>query len=222
MSQSIKFIHQVYDVKYNSTKKLNIPVQLYQYHVDKIILEYYNKCVIVSATCPEINDKFAIKCIPIQFAQSDRKEAQIMKKLNHPNIIKYQNDFNYPEKNPRFFAIVMNRAVSDLFDYMDNNEAPFKEKLICRIMRQSLNAVNYLHEMRICHRDLKPDNILLMQEVKQGVDIAISDFGLSDTFPSDPFCSKCIGSLQYAAPELLEIVDGRLNFKKEESMCLYI
>lgn len=224
MSQYPKYIHEVYKVEFPSTIEMKIPIQLNQYKVDKIIIEYNYKCVVVSATSPDTSDKLAIKCIPIDLAGEDRKEVELMKLLSHPNIIKYIEDFYYPTKNPRFFAIVMPRAISDLLDYL-NTSGPFKEALICQIMRQSLNAINYLHANHIWHRDVKLDNILVLSEERRGVKVSIIDFGLSDIFDSETYQGKCTGTKQYAAPELLCIKQVKrrkmLDFK-DIGECLYI
>ena len=142
-----------------------------------------------------------------------------MQDIDHPNIIKYIESFIYPEKNPRFFAIVMPRAINDLTHYILGRE-PLEERLICKIMKQILNAVNYLHQNKIWHRDIKPDNILVMKETYDGLEVALADFGCADVIVTETYNGIIFGTLQYAAPELVKREKDHLSFKKIGE-CMY-
>lgn len=211
-------INKEFNIKYANAKKMMIPKELGRYTLQKLIMQS-PKCVVVSSIFPGTTEKVAIKCIPIEIFKKIAKEDDIMKQINHPNIIKYYDSFMYPNQNPRFFAIVMARGVDDLYNYVERN-GPLPEEIVCQIMRQALNAVSYLHSNQIWHRDLKLDNILLMEEARNGFKIAITDFGLSDNFNCDEYTGKCCGTLEYAAPELVQNLYGGLCFKLS-AVCLY-
>lgn len=72
---------------------------------------------------------------------------------------------------------------------------------LCRLSKEILLGVMYIHSKKVVHCDLKPDNILLSDEGR----IKISDFGLSTTTKSviDRYRSDS-GSYSHIAPELLD------------------
>lgn len=215
---SEQYINEIFKLEFSTSKKMKIPVKLSQYTIGKLIIDYA-KCVVVSSNHPTTKDKVAIKCIPIKYFEEDPQETEIMSQLTHPNIIRHIESFSYPLRNPRFFAIVMPRAVYDLLDYL-NKFGPFSEKRVWKIMKQALEAIDYMHSINIWHRDLKLDNILVMEEKIDGPYICVTDFGYADIFENEFYEGPGKGTLQYAAPELLQYTNNRLRFK-EKSICLH-
>lgn len=71
------------------------------------------------------------------------------------------------------------------------------------VVYQILQGVAYLHQNHICHRDIKPDNILCNNlDPSAEPDVVIADFGLSRSFGRDELMSSHCGSTRYAAPEV--------------------
>ena len=66
---------------------------------------------------------------------------------------------------------------------------------------QIINCIDYLHKIRIAHRDLKTENVIIEQGTKE---IKLIDFGLSNIYEDGQLLSTACGSPIYAAPEMLE------------------
>lgn len=70
------------------------------------------------------------------------------------------------------------------------------------LIRQLLEAVEYLHSRGIVHRDLKPENVLLSC-ASADARLVIIDFGSSSELGTDGHCRTLVGTLGYIAPEVL-------------------
>lgn len=213
---SVEDINSKFDISFPSNKEMKVPVVIGPYTVTKLIMETSNS-VVLSSYDRRTSKKVAIKCIPIQYFVFNPSQVKISESVQDPRIIKILDSFLYPEQNPRFFAIVMERFTTDLLEYVILNEH-LPEQIVCKIMRDILEAVVILHSNNIWHRNLKPDNILLKEE-QNGPSIAITDFFHSIVVPTPTFNGQVEGTLQYAAPELLEISDKNL-FLKKTAECL--
>ena len=87
-----------------------------------------------------------------------------------------------------------------------NQAQPLDESLVRSIMTQLFEAINYLHENQICHRDLKPDNILITQEssfeASRSVKIKLIDFNVSVKLEDeDSKVRGPTGLKEWSAPE---------------------
>ncbi|KAI5851758.1 kinase-like domain-containing protein, partial [Morchella snyderi] len=78
--------------------------------------------------------------------------------------------------------------------------SPFPEEICREITRQVLEGVKVLHERHICHRDLKPQNILVARIYP--IHVKIADFGSSKYLEGTQFRTR-VGTPGYIAPELL-------------------
>ncbi len=70
------------------------------------------------------------------------------------------------------------------------NKGQYSESDAGKIIRQILEAIQYVHNHGIAHRDLKPENLLLSAEAKEDC-IKIADFGLSKDFGQEQLQTSC-------------------------------
>ena len=89
----------------------------------------------------------------------------------------------------------------DLF-YKLKNQKIINEKDARKIMKQLLEAINYMHTKDIIHRDVKPENILFSNSTD--TDIKLIDFGLSENIKCLNKSVKNVGTPFYISPEIID------------------
>ncbi|KAL2271360.1 hypothetical protein VTJ83DRAFT_731 [Remersonia thermophila] len=157
------------------------------------------------------------------------KEVQIMRQLDHPNIIKLV-DFS---ESTQFYYIILELAPGGELFHQIVRLTYFSEDLARHVITQVARALEYLHEERgIVHRDIKPENILFVPipftpskhpkprqpgdedkedegEFIKGVggggigQVKIADFGLSKIVWDTQTMTPC-GTVGYTAPEIVK------------------
>lgn len=135
-----------------------------------------------------------------------RREAELHKSLQrHPNILSLHD---VAETQDELCLVTDYAANGDLFDllYGTGDKDGYKdfsglleERLAKKIFAQTLLAVEHCHRHHIAHRDIKPENILL----DHNMNVKLADFGLAFRFRPNGVVSTPVGSLVYAAPEVL-------------------
>ena len=130
------------------------------------------------------------------------KQINILKTLDHPNIIKI---YEFYSTNKYVYIINELCTGGELFNKIVEVKH-FTESTACYIMRQLLSAVAYCHDKGVIHRDLKPENILIEnseEKDKEFFHIKIIDFGTCEILKKKKLTEQ-IGTSFYIAPEVLK------------------
>jgi serine/threonine protein kinase len=147
------------------------------------------------------------KCRPFLmengFPSSTLREIAVLKKLLHPNIIKYYSLLITRLLNivpsEKSIGLAFELMPCNLRDYLSTHKHLTESKKK-RLFQGIVKAVAFIHSQGIFHRDLKPGNILMTEEGMP----KIADFGLSKSFqlPVGKYTHE-VGSLYYRSPEIL-------------------
>ena len=147
------------------------------------------------------NVKRAIKSITLTPSMDSGKlmdEVNILKNLDHPNIVKVFEVI----QDSRYLNIVMEYCSGgELFDKIKGTNG-FSENIAAKYMLDIVSAVKYCHSVQIVHRDLKPENILF-ENFTNDARLKIIDFGTSQYFKPRERMRKFIGTSYYIAPEVI-------------------
>ncbi|KAH9493256.1 serine/threonine protein kinase, CMGC, CDC2/CDK sub [Bulinus truncatus] len=129
------------------------------------------------------------------------RECNILKMLNHRNIIKLKDVCNMigQAHEPRTSLLVFELCFCDLWSMLISDQVHLTLPNIKSISQQILEGLHYIHSHRIIHRDLKLSNILITTD---GV-VKIADFGMARFECPSRFYSPNIATLHYRSPELL-------------------
>ncbi|CAH0561389.1 unnamed protein product [Brassicogethes aeneus] len=124
------------------------------------------------------------------------REVDIMKRLDHPHIIKL---YQVMETKNMIYLVSEYASQGEIFDYIARYGRMTEEHARLKFW-QILSAVEYCHNRNIVHRDLKAENLLL----DTNNNIKIADFGFSNYYTPGGQLSTWCGSPPYAAPEVFE------------------
>ena len=125
-------------------------------------------------------------------------EVEILKTLDHPNILKV---YEYFEDDLKYYIVMEYCEGGDLFDRIEA-EGTFTERYASKIMRLIFTGLNYLHTKQVVHRDIKPENILITNKGKfEEFNIKIIDFNIA-TRKIGKNLRGIYGTTDYMAPEV--------------------
>lgn len=123
-------------------------------------------------------------------------EIDLLKNLDHPNIVKYRGFV----KSAESLNIILEYCENGSLHSISKNFGKFPENLVGNYMSQVLHGLLYLHEQGVIHRDIKGANILT---TKQGL-VKLADFGVA-TKTTTFHESSVVGTPYWMAPEVIEL-----------------
>ncbi|KAI9293258.1 Pkinase-domain-containing protein [Neoconidiobolus thromboides FSU 785] len=160
--------------------------------------------VVYHARISETNEEVAIKKV-LQDKRFKNRELQIMRLINHPNIVdlKYYFYTNGKKKDEIYLSLILEFMPETIYR-ASRNFVRARELMPLILVKlytyQIVRSLIYIHSMGICHRDIKPQNILL--DAKSGV-LKLCDFGSAKVLTKGEPNVAYICSRYYRAPELV-------------------
>nr|AGC69742.1 glycogen synthase kinase 3 [Tieghemostelium lacteum] len=158
--------------------------------------------VVTHAKVADTNENVAIKKV-LQDQRYKNRELQIMKLLNHINIVQLKNSF-YTTDNDEVYLNLVLEYVPDTVYRVTRHFSVQKQTLPLLYVKlyiyQLCRSINYIHQLGICHRDIKPQNLLL--DSSAGI-LKLCDFGSAKILIKGETNVSYICSRHYRAPELI-------------------
>lgn len=175
---------------------------------------------------------------PLGGASEDRvemslkRELEIMQSIHHPSVV-HLKAWNI--EPTRAILVMSYYPGGDLFDVASRHREYLTPPLLRRIFSELVGAVDYLHERRIVHRDIKLENVLVnlptSELANSGTNwqtypypvVTLTDLGLSRRVADDERLETRCGSEDYAAPEVImgQAYDGRATDAWSLGVLLY-
>jgi NIMA (never in mitosis gene a)-related kinase len=127
-------------------------------------------------------------------------EIEVLKKLNHPNVIEIKND--YYSKDKKFLNIISEYAeegtLQKKYEEKKQKKQYFEENELLDWFIQIILALKSVHEKKILHRDIKPSNIFLMKDMAK-----LGNFGVAKALsPTINYAKTMVTTPEYLAPEV--------------------
>lgn len=172
--------------------------------------------VVFTAKMLPSGEQIAIKKV-LQDRRFKNRELQIMRKLKHPNIINLRYFFySSGEKREEVFLNLVMDCMPDTLYKVERQFARSKQTLPVNYIRlymyQLFRGLAYMHSYGFCHRDIKPQNMLLDSET--GI-FKLCDFGSAKQLVPGETNVSYICSRYYRSPEL---IFGAVNYTTKIDM----
>ncbi|XP_077516876.1 uncharacterized protein LOC144127815 isoform X2 [Amblyomma americanum] len=136
------------------------------------------------------------------------RQGQIEVSILHRLAQEPADDFNFVRAFECFShkshtCLVFEMLEQNLYDFLKQNKfSPLPLKCIRPVLQQVLTALLKLKQLGLIHADLKPENIMLVDPVRQPFRVKVIDFG-SASHVSKAVCSTYLQSRYYRAPEII-------------------
>jgi serine/threonine protein kinase len=160
----------------------------------------YGRALLVKSR--ETGDLLVMKEVRLSsLKQKDRddalREADVLASMNHPNIIRYIESF---QEHGCFYIVMEYADGGDLSQKLEaRSGALLSESEVLHDFIQIALAIKYIHDRKILHRDLKAENVFLMQDGT----IKLGDFGIAKVLEHTvDLCQTQVGTPYYLSPEI--------------------
>jgi serine/threonine protein kinase/outer membrane protein assembly factor BamD (BamD/ComL family) len=169
-----------------------------------------------------LDEERAIKVIQTNLAEDNDfverfiREAKILSKLRHPNLVQLY-EFGTLAENTFFMVMELIRGESVLERLRRKNTIPIDEAI--RIIRQAALGLHSAHQKGIIHRDISPDNLMLVKDDAGDEITKVLDFGIAKPLAEGTHAATAtnmfLGKPEYSSPEQCgfleegEIIDRR-------------
>ena len=181
-----------------------------------------------------IENNLAVKKISKKLVETPKvkkyfnNEIYILKNVNHPNIIKLYEIKQTLNNYYLVFDLCNGGGLSNCLEkYMKKKKKPFTEEIVQHLMRQIVSGLQYLHNNKILHRDIKLDNILVHFENDEDLKnlnllksrIKIIDFGFARYLNDSELAQSILGSPINMDPHILakmRKIDNNQSFGYDE------
>lgn len=160
--------------------------------------------IVYQATITETGEVVAIKKV-FQDKRYKNRELQILKELKHPNVIRLMNYFyTQGDKQDGVYLNCVTDYIPETLSKIIRNYAKAKQQMHMLLVKlyafQMIKALGYIHAIGICHRDIKPQNILINPNTQE---LKLCDFGSAKKLIKSQPNIAYICSRYYRAPELI-------------------
>ena len=166
---------------------------------------------VYQAECQSDSKLVALKIIKIydikdkNLVEKCLQEVNLLKRVNHPNIIKYLNSFIF--QNELYIAVEWadKGDVKRLIKKYKQEGDEIEERKVIEYTKELAAGLNHMHEQRVIHRDLKPANILITSD---GI-FKLGDLGLGRIMNTETIKTfSKVGTPLYMAPEVINNSNG--------------
>jgi formylglycine-generating enzyme required for sulfatase activity len=157
----------------------------------------------------EVAVKLITRSVKGSEAQRELDALQLMKRLRHQNLLAVQAFFPLTDRLIIILELADGSLRGRLEQCQDKGLPGVPPTELLRYFREAAEALDYLHEQNVQHRDVKPDNLLLL-----GQHVKVADFGLAKLLEQTQLqTASHAGTPAYMAPE---VWDSKLSVHSDQ------
>ncbi len=180
----------------NTQEKLD---EIFAIYSKVALLSDKNDCLVMRLRHRELGRDIVLRRVP-----KPNKVFQILTCFRHPNIAETYDVFDLEDG-----TVILEEYVSGMNLFQLSKVEKTEKKRAVKIARDVCSALDALHGRNIVHRDIKPENIVISDKNE----VKLIDFGAARTVSNASADTVIMGTVGYAAPEQLGIVqsDSRVD-----------